>query len=326
MRYVVIVGEEPVRSAPTLTLSKALEELGLAVRFVAVDRLRRREWLQILRSAQAIVLVSYHALDAYLVSQLATAVAMHVPIVRWWVGTDVFNVITRDDVRESAAQLDRIVSANIAVAPHLVDELATAGIRAQFVPSILDPELVETGASRWNDGLRPVLLYLPGRRKEFFGIDVIEPVIAANPDLSFIVVADETHALAAHPNVESLGWVSDMRHLYARVGCILRITSHDGMPRMLLEGLLRGLYAIYSWPLRGCWEARTEEEIETALSSYRAATRPNNVGRAAVLEMLSARPDREMSEVITGADVSLARRGRALALAVRTRMFAEQAG
>ena len=34
-------------------------------------------------------------------------------------------------------------------------------------------------------------------------------------------------------------------------GCILRVTQHDGLPRMLIEGLLRGMYAIYAWPLAG---------------------------------------------------------------------------
>lgn len=323
-RYTVIVEERPSASAPSLTMAKALRRLGREVTFVSLREMRRTEWLRVLRSADAIVIVSYHAIETYCLSQLATAVALDVPIIRWWVGSDVLNVIARDDVRRSALRLDRIVSTNVAVAPHLVEELATAGIHAQLVPSLLDPELVRPDVAQWSDTVRPILTYLPGKRKDFFGIGTIEEVIKANPDLEFIVVADETHALAAHPNVESLGWVPDMNQVYDRTGCILRITAHDGMPRMLMEGMLRGMYAIYSWPLAGSWKARTQTEVHTALARYRAMREPNSSGREAMLDLLSGRPDRMMSKVIADAAVPVKTRGHALSLAVRTKLFANQ--
>jgi hypothetical protein len=322
--YVIIVGEEPKASAPSLTLAKALARLGVAVRFASADQLGRRDWVRLVRSAKAILLVSYNEMDVYLLSQLATAVAMDVPIVRWWVGTDVLNAITRKEVQTSALRIDSIVSANVAVAPHLVDELATIGIQARFVPSVLDPNIVPLTMESWSERTRPVLMYLPDRRKDFYGLGVIEPVIASNPDIEFLIVADQSHSLSPYPNVESLGWVSDMRALYARSGCVLRITAHDGLPRMLMEALLRGLYAIYSWPLAGCWEAHTEEEISAALVRYRAMKTPNVRGRDAVLEMLSVRPDEKMSGVISDASVAPRRRVHAMGLAVRTKVFPDR--
>src|SRR5665213_3942259 len=120
---VLIVGEEPTTSAPTLTLSRALDRLGTTVRFVDANQMSRGEWIRQLRSATAIVRVSYAKVDVYLLSQLATAVAMDVPIVRWWVGTDVLNAISREAIRRNVARVDWIVSTNVAVAPHPVDEL-----------------------------------------------------------------------------------------------------------------------------------------------------------------------------------------------------------
>ena len=131
-----------------------------------------------------------------------------------------------------------------------------SGHRAQYVPSVLDPDLAEPDRLPWDGDVRPVVTYLPSPERSSTASSVLERVMTANPDLRFIVPADETHALAAHSNVESLGWVTDMRRLYARAGCILRITEHDGLPRMLIEGLLRGMYAIDSWPMDGCWQAR----------------------------------------------------------------------
>lgn len=322
--YVIILGEAPKNSAPSVTLAKALAGVGVGVKFVRADRLTRREWVELVRYARAIVLVTYGEIEVYVLSQLATAVAMDVPIVRWWVGTDVLNAITRPEVREHAQRLNRIVSENVAVAPHLVDELATIEINARFVPSVLDPGLVPPSIVRWGKQVRPVLIYLPDTRKEFYRIDLMEPVIASNPDLEFIVVADRTHALGLYPNVESLGWVTDMQPLYNRAGCVLRITAHDGLPRMLMEALLRGLYAIYSWSLEGCWQARTAEEITSALARYRQQREPNMFGREAVLEMLRTRPDEKMSGVLANASVPLPRRAHALTLAVRTKVFPQQ--
>lgn len=322
--YVIILGEEPKNAAPSLTLAKALAELGVGVRFVRADRLTRREWVEVVRLARAILVVAYGQIEVYVLSQLATAVAMDVPIVRWWVGTDVLNAVTREEVREHAQRLNRIVSANIAVAPHLVDELATVGIEARFVPSVLDPDSVPPSIVTWGKVARPVLIYLPDVRKEFYRIDLMDSVIASNPDLEFIVVADQTHTLAIYPNVESLGWVTDMGGLYGRAGCVLRMTAHDGLPRMLMEALLRGLYAIYSWPLEGCWQARTPEEIAFALARYRRMREPNMYGREAVLEMLSSRPDEEISSVLSSSSVALPRRAHALSLAVRTKVFPSQ--
>ena len=322
--YVIILGEEPKSAAPSLTLARALAELGVGVRFVRPDRLTRREWADTVRVARSILLLTYAQIDVYVLSQLATAVAMDVPIVRWWVGTDVLNAISRPEVRAHAQRLNRIVSANVAVAPHLVGELATIGIEACFVPSVLDPDFVQPGIVRWGTTLRPLLIYLPDSRKDFYRIDLVEPVIASNPDLEFIVVADRTHALAIYPNVESLGWVTDMRALYDRAGCVLRLTAHDGLPRMLMEALLYGLYAIYSWPLEGCWQARTPEETAFALARYRRMKEPNVHGREAVLEMLRTPPEKRISRVLSDSSVPLPRRAHALSLAVRTKVFPAQ--
>ena len=311
-------------SAPTLTLSRALSRVGVPVRFADANTLARAEWLRLLRSAKAVLLLSYGEVTPYVLSQLATAVAVGVPIVRWWVGTDVLNVITRERLQRNAARVDRIVSTNVAAAPHLVDELATLGIRAQYVPSVIDADISESEVMEWSGATRPVLVYMPGSRKEFFGIDVIEPVIAANPDLEFLVVADDSHSLAIYPNVESFGWVSNMQHLYDRAGCILRITAHDGLPRMLIESMVRGAYAIYSWPLPGCWQAHTSAEINEALRDYRASTTPNLEGRRGMLQMLRQRPDLQMSNVIAEASTPLKQRILGAKLAVQFKFRAER--
>src|SRR5665647_953825 len=102
-RHVVIVGEKPIKSAPTLTLSKALGRLGVQVRFADANAMQRAPWIRLLRSARAVLLVSYNEVGGYVLSQLAIAAALGVPVVRWWVGTDVLNVLSRDALLRNAA-------------------------------------------------------------------------------------------------------------------------------------------------------------------------------------------------------------------------------
>lgn len=323
-RYVVVIGEKPKIPAPSFTLSKSLARLGVGTRFASPNEMSRVEWMRLLKGAGAIVIVSYTELGGYLMSQLATAVALSVPIVRWWVGSDVLTAISTERGKRHALSIDWIVSRNVAVAPHLVDELASVGIRAHYVPSVIDSDMSSIVMADWAHGTKPVLLYLPGSRKKFYGIDKLEPVVARNADLTFIVVGDDTHSLASYPNVESLGWVADMSNLYLRAGCVLRITEHDGLPRMLIEAMLRGLYAIYSWPLAGTWLARTPEEIDVALARYRLAMRPNLEGRLAMLSLLGEQPDEKMAAIIDEAGTPLKRRLRGISVAVRTGLFASR--
>src|SRR3569832_2770 len=78
--FVLMVGETPRRSAPSLTLAKALAGLGISARFADARLLTRRAWLDMLSLARGIVLVTYGEIETFLLSLLATAVAMDVPI------------------------------------------------------------------------------------------------------------------------------------------------------------------------------------------------------------------------------------------------------
>jgi hypothetical protein len=285
---VLIIGEEPQRSAPVRTLAEALRFHGVGVRFShGVECVSTRAWVNEVLRADCVVCVTYHGFD-FLVRQIALAAALGRPVVRWWVGTDVLLCLEEPAVRSLAERLDRCVALNIAVAPHLVEELASVGIQARFVPSVLEPRYIPDSSVSPTRS-REILVYMPTGRGEFYREETIRQVIARNPDHKFVVVGDERHRFGQFANVRSLGWVEDMRPVLDQVGALLRITQHDGLPRMVLESLLRSHFVIYSWPLAGCWEARTAEEVQAALTRLRAAPAQNHEGREAALELL--RPD-----------------------------------
>ncbi len=92
-----------------------------------------------------------------------------------------------------------------------------------------------------------------------------------------------------------------MEEIWPDIGVVLRVTEHDGLPRMVLDGLLRGRYAIYAWPLAGCWPGHDEDSVQAALEQFRQTIDFNDVGRQAVRELLTPSPVVQFVKAIEGA-------------------------
>lgn len=294
---VLFVGEVPDTSAPSATLARALAEYGVeSIYSRGVESRDTRDWLRLVTAADVIIVVKYGASNFFFRRQLSLAVAKGTPAIRWWVGTDVYNVLNDPDVQRSALLLNPLFARNLAVAPHLVDELSIAGIAAQFIPSVLNPK---TDLAVEESGGRALLVYLPSKRREFYGASIVKAVIEEHRDVDFIVVADEPDALADLPNVTSLGWQADMQPIWNNAGGLLRITQHDGMPRMVLDALRQGKHVIYSWPFPGCILARSHEEVHLAVERFKMLLDQRNMeGMKAVEELLTPSPSAKYFEVI----------------------------
>jgi hypothetical protein len=236
-----------------------------------------RGWVREARASDAVVCIGYHTAPGLFI-RIHLASLLGKPVIRWWVGTDVYNALTSPAIAHDARRMDRYVAANIAVAPHLRDELASVGIDASVIgiPSHRQPEFIEP---TWSSRIaRSVLAYVPSSKPDFYGGPVVEQLARAMPELTFCVVRDEAGMYRHLPNVVSMPYVEDMDSLYRKAGCLLRMTRHDGLPRMVLEALARGRYVVYAWPLEGCIPARTFEQAQAALAQIAAATEPNRAG------------------------------------------------
>lgn len=278
---VLLVEEDVARSAPVLSLAAELNRLGVETLFSG-DALNSstRRWLKLALQSQAVVFIAYRNYEAqYFRRQLQRTRLLGCVVVRWWVGSDVFFCLKSEAMAHKAREVDRAVDLNIAVSPHLVAELKSIGIEAEYAPSPCD--LASTDKAPGSTLPRGVLTYLPTKRRAFYGERVVTAAIEANPDLEFLVVNDESHSLGHYPNVSSLGWVDDMEHVWAQAGMLLRVTEHDGLPRMVLEALARSRYVIYSQHLDGCWFARSNEEVLQHLERFKSAVGPNNAGPSA---------------------------------------------
>ena len=270
------------RSEPMYGLARELTSLGIKVypsdQTMADDPY---QWLNSAFRGQAFVFTRYFNYDGrYLRRQIYRAKMLVCMVVRWWVGSDVLNCLESEQTMRVARQVDKAVDLNITVSPHLVTELRDIGIKAEYVPSFCDfTALQDASPATLPKG---VLTYLPTNRRAFYGEEALIAAIEANPDLEFFVIADESHALKHYPNVHSLGWVDDLQSIWSQVGLLLRVTEHDGMPRMVLDALARSRYVIYSESFDGCWFAKSPDQVLKHLEAFKALEAPNVEGPAVV--------------------------------------------
>lgn len=271
----LLVGEPSPGASPVQTLSRVFTDRGVHASVMHATK-RPDLWLRRARDVDAIIFVAYR-LTPDLIWRLEVAAAAHRPVIRWWVGSDVHAVTTNPGDAEAARQLDSVVSANIAVAPHLQAELAAVGVTASVIG--IPSHRKAHQPVRWDTTIaRSVVVYMPSNAAAFYGRGIVEPLAAANRDTHFHILCDDHNLLAYLPNVTCYGLIEEMEALYARSGCLLRVTQHDGMPRMILEAHAHGLYVIYNRPFPHCIEAHTFDEANAALARIANATEPNLAG------------------------------------------------
>ncbi len=192
------------------------------------------------------------------------------PVVLLWIGTDVYDFLTRPQLRAHVDSLNRSVALHGAVAPHLVDELATMGIEAELMP-LVPPDL--SPVNRPQPAAHRVIFYSTEGREEFYGAKVLERLAAQFPHIPFVAVGGGRPAACTGqsklPNVQFTGRVTveDLSRLYAGSTLLLRPATHDGLPKMALEALRYGLHVVTPVDIPGCAKSANAE------SSYEAARR-----------------------------------------------------
>jgi hypothetical protein len=194
----------------------------------------------------------------------AVCKALQRRVVKHWVGSDVLRA------RETVVQEQHATGLveHWAVAGHLVDELAEAGISATAVPlSAVD----SVTPSPLPPGPLTVLSYLPNRKFDFYSGATVLSLASRFPDVRFLVVGGDETGHPASKNVEFLGYQQQMDSTYARSHVLLRLPVHDGLSYMVLEALDHGRHVIWNLPFEGARIGRTENEVACHIRELRAS-------------------------------------------------------
>jgi hypothetical protein len=206
-----------------------------------------------------------------------------VPVVMYWVGTDVL-------FRWGAPTEDVIERAfHWCGAPWLPEELAERGIESSFI--VLIPPAIPAAIPALPKQFS-VLAYVPEHRRDFYRLDFIVQLARRLPDVEFQIVSSSALD-GLPPNVRCLGWVEDMDALISGTTAYVRPIAHDGLSYMVLEALAYGRYVLWTYNFQGVMTVDTVEAAEAWLRDLQRRQSegrlgPNEVGREAVEAMFDS--------------------------------------
>ena len=174
--------------------------------------------------------------------------------------------------------LARCVTRHYACAPTLVKELDMAGVSAAYLPVLhhipADPQPLPP---EWRI-LTYIGFHANADTRDFYGWQTVLRLAADYPDLRIDVVGRGAALGDVPPNIRCIGYVDDIPAVLKKVRGLLRITYHDGMPRMILEALALGRYVICNISIPETRTVINYEETARAIEELREATAPNYRG------------------------------------------------
>jgi hypothetical protein len=223
------------------------------------------------------------------------AVALRVPAVVHWIGTDVLGVKSYMTKRPRLGRLTGRLS-HWATAPWLVDELKQLGIEAELVPfaSRKRKEYLNLNPPKWPERFT-VLTSIPDDGFDFYGGDAVVRLARDFPAITFNVVRGTGGAVREKPpNLHFLRWVEDMFEIYKNCVVVVRMTKHDGLSGSIQEPLALGRYAVWTYPFPGALLARDYPEMHLHVSRLfqlyeKGLLEPNEDGRRYI--RLNLNPD-----------------------------------
>lgn len=300
MKKFIFIGEKPEKSSPLLTWSNAIQRTGNNTEFIEdLGKLSTKEFINKVKHSDAVVYQGYKDITTYEIRQLCLAPILGVPLIRKWSGSDVLYCQKFKDTYQHSKLLDKIVTKNLSSeTPSLIEELNELGINCDLIKPILNKRLNIQHSSSNNILPKKVLIYLPDGRESFYGYEKIVPLIEKFKDLQFLIIANKNNILSNYPNVTNLGWITDMDAVWDQIGCLIRLTEHDGISRMVCEALARGKYIIFSQKLEGCWHAKNTEEADFFITKFKNSQNINFSAINAAQKLLTSKNDTELKENI----------------------------
>jgi len=220
-------------------------------------------------------------------------------VIKFWTGTDVLNLQNLTYFKKiiSLFLIKKCVGLHLTNGTWLTEELQALKIVShQWVsptPLYFDAKEIPLKELQLKkeDSNKTVLIYSNEGREWLYNTKLMLEIAQATPQLNFIFIGNNALNTDYLPNTESLGVVTSdkMVKLYKTSHVLLRITEHDGFPRMVIEALYFGLDVIFNNPIpHTTLCSKNIDEIKNILSSNK--TLETNVkGRNYALTEFSAK-------------------------------------
>ena len=217
------------------------------------------------------------------------------PVLWHWFGSDILTFKKRKGwsgvLQEKSVK--RWASGHVADSPELAQELKAMGIEAPVVrllPKFIEADIEPLPATF------TVLSYWRDDRRDFYGGNILLKLADEFPQFKFLVANASGKGEPPRPNVEFLGFQTDMPALYRRCSALFRLPEHDSLSAMVLEMMARGRYIIYNKPMTGCHFAIDLDQARAALVDIARSTGPNLAGSEFVRETFSIDKEKQVLE------------------------------
>lgn len=199
------------------------------------------------------------------------------PIFYHWIGTDVYRFIHDTYCKRFLKKL--IINSplvfNLVVSKNLKNELEQYSVESSIVPLtkikfVNDiPALPEKLS---------VLSYVPKNRWDFYHGDLITELSIKMPDVDFhILAAGEKNS--GRPNLFLYDFIENTTPFYKKCSVLLRITVHDGLPKMVLEALSYGRQVLWNESFPHCFTVKNLGECIEILNKLKLDCSLNTEGK-----------------------------------------------
>ena len=177
-----------------------------------------------------------------------------------WVGSD--SVLAEQNLRRKLQTkiFSKFIDLHIAVSSRIQDELHEKGIESieLFHGSDIEPEDIPMPKR-----IGALVYFIEGREKLYGVKRVIEISENLNyVDFYFVGHFNPEKYKKKHnkSNLHFLGYV-DLTKLWPKISVIVRMTQHDGFPKIIVEAYSKGRYVIHNYPLPGVILSETNEDV-----------------------------------------------------------------
>lgn len=262
-------------------LIKTFEKIGYESYWISV----RNPLLKILQDFNNCDIIYAHApyeLKVYLLAKL-----FRKKIVTHWIGTDAFLATRRFKFKLCAQTCNLLTDKQLVVSSNLKDEIESIGIKESEVIPIL-PKFISGKIStiQQKNSRFTILTYIIPNDFAFYGGNEILELAEIYPDMEFWILSGDYSGKTSLKNVKFLGFIppDEMNFIYEKCHVLIRYVMHDGMPKMLIEALQKGLQVIYSFPFPFTHHCTSFEEIKKKLYEIKENYLINYEGRSYVLK------------------------------------------
>jgi len=195
-------------------------------------------------------------------------------IVFHWAGSDV--LYAREAFEKNIVIGDYLhKSKHLACSPWFVDELASLGIHAQYIPlntCSVNPDSKSTMPDNFS-----ILTYIPQGNENFYGIDYIIHLAEKFPDTEIRIAGMSSYSRLLPANITLLGWITNMAEEIRNSTICIRMPEHDGLSFFVIQSLANQRYVIYNQKFDPCIYAFDDQSLQDKVSELKTKFERNEL-------------------------------------------------